>query len=59
VSLGSLLPRLGDAFESIRQRRALPSSINCISGPSRTSDIENDASIGVHGPAQVTVLFGP
>jgi L-lactate dehydrogenase complex protein LldG len=59
VRLSSLVPRLGLAFEQIAKRPSLPSSINCISGPSRTSDIENDATIGVHGPAQVTVIFAP
>lgn len=59
LSLGSLVPRLGQALEAIARRPGLPSAVNCISGPSRTSDIENDATIGVHGPAQVTVLFGP
>jgi L-lactate dehydrogenase complex protein LldG len=59
VRLSSLVPRLGEAFEQIAKRPGLPSSINCISGPSRTSDIENDSTIGVHGPAQVTVIFAP
>jgi L-lactate dehydrogenase complex protein LldG len=35
----------------------MPSALVCVTGPSRTSDIENDLSIGVHGPAQVHVII--
>ena len=32
------------------------SSLNLISGPSRTADIEMTLTIGVHGPGQVIVF---
>lgn len=35
----------------------MPSALVTITGPSRTSDIENDLSIGVHGPAEVHVII--
>jgi L-lactate dehydrogenase complex protein LldG len=34
----------------------IPSSVHFVTGPSRSSDIENDLSIGVHGPAAVYAL---
>lgn len=37
----------------------MPSALLYITGPSRTSDIENDLAIGVHGPARVLVIVVP
>lgn len=51
--------RMGEVLENFSSFQALdaPSSIHFISGPSRSSDIENDLSIGVHGPVAVHVLI--
>ncbi|WP_067924954.1 LutC/YkgG family protein [Alicyclobacillus shizuokensis] len=46
--------RLGEALPKPGER--VPSSLHFVSGPSRSSDIENDLSIGVHGPAAVYAL---
>lgn len=55
VRESQLVPRLGDALLA-HDARALPSAVHCITGPSRTSDIENDLTIGVHGPAAVVAI---
>lgn len=56
-----LRTRLGEALDAAAPRQLDPqqslSSITVITGPSRSSDIENDLSIGVHGPAAVFVLI--
>ena len=36
----------------------LPSTVNLVSGPSRTGDIEGDLSVGVHGPVRAGVIIG-
>lgn len=63
-----LLPSLAELFRTLarenrgtdgRGGRALPSSLALTTGPSRSADIENDLSIGVHGPAEVHVVLLP
>jgi L-lactate dehydrogenase complex protein LldG len=49
-------PHLGAAFEFLTRADRLPSAAHVITGPSRTSDIENDLTIGVHGPSAVTAI---
>lgn len=48
---------LAQATRTLPPHARMPSALFCITGPSRTSDIENDLSIGVHGPADVHVIL--
>ncbi|MEB4784985.1 LUD domain-containing protein [Paenibacillus jamilae] len=56
-----LRTRLGEILSGfdVAGREQLPAGIHFITGPSRSSDIENDLTIGVHGPGIVyTLLIG-
>ncbi|KUO65364.1 MAG: hypothetical protein APF84_16735 [Gracilibacter sp. BRH_c7a] len=52
----TILPHMGDIFTKL-DYTDLPSSLTFITGPSRTSDIEMDLALGVHGPAKVFILI--
>lgn len=51
--------RLGELLIPLDEkgREALPAGVHFISGPSRSSDIENDLTIGVHGPGIVYAII--
>lgn len=56
-----LVYRMGEAFSEITKGKASPeqyaSSLNLITGPSRSADIENDLTIGIHGPGKVYAVI--
>ncbi|WP_047150392.1 LutC/YkgG family protein [Aneurinibacillus tyrosinisolvens] len=51
--------RMGEVMTDLEKRfgHKLPAGIHFITGPSRSSDIENDLTIGVHGPGIVHALI--
>ncbi|MDI3257601.1 MAG: lactate utilization protein C [Kyrpidia sp.] len=55
VPASRVVPRLTRVMREAVER-GLSSSLNFITGPSRTADIENDLTIGVHGPGRVYAL---
>ena len=59
VKQGQLLPDLAALAEKLRYDHGeRPSSgLALITGPSRTGDIEQTLSIGVHGPGELHVLM--
>lgn len=59
IPIEKLKTRLGEVLVTFDEagREQLPAGIHFISGPSRSSDIENDLTIGVHGPGIVYALL--
>ena len=47
---------LAALFERVTARGELPSALTFITGPSRTGDIEQTLTVGVHGPAELHVV---
>lgn len=46
-----------DAFKQFRESQALPRSVNLITGPSRSGDIEQTLQLGAHGPKRLLVIL--
>jgi L-lactate dehydrogenase complex protein LldG len=59
IPVERLKTRLGEIMIHFDKdgRESLPAGIHFISGPSRSADIENDLTIGVHGPGVVYALL--
>lgn len=59
IPIERMVTRLGEILVQFDQagREQLPAGIHFISGPSRSADIENDLTIGVHGPGIVYALL--
>ncbi|WP_090981490.1 LUD domain-containing protein [Paenibacillus sp. CF384] len=59
IPIERLHTRLGQVLINFDQagRANLPAGIHFISGPSRSADIENDLTIGVHGPGVVYAII--
>ncbi|WP_248924252.1 LutC/YkgG family protein [Paenibacillus hamazuiensis] len=59
IPVERLKTRLGEILPEFDRmgRENLPAGIHFISGPSRSADIENDLTIGVHGPGIVYALI--
>jgi L-lactate dehydrogenase complex protein LldG len=53
---GAILPRFEDAI-ALLEGRDLPATINLITGPSRTADIEQTIELGAHGPRETHILI--
>lgn len=53
-----IVPAMEEAWQRLRAEPAYPPrAVNFISGPSRTSDIEQTLTLGAHGPYRVHVIL--
>ena len=50
-----ILPGLAELFEALGPD--LPSGLAIVTGPSRSADIEQELTVGVHGPGEVHVVL--
>lgn len=53
----AVVPRITQVLAQMGPRALEYSCVNIITGPSRTSDIEMDLTIGVHGPGRITIFL--
>ena len=57
ATLSDLLAHMQNVYEA---HGSLPQALTCITGPSRTADIEQTITMGVHGPRALhVILFAP
>lgn len=57
LSEENIVAHYEDAWDKIREKTIHSRTINFITGPSRTGDIEQTMQIGVHGPKKVYILL--
>jgi L-lactate dehydrogenase complex protein LldG len=51
-----ILPRLEDVIARLGKMGTMPATVNLVTGPSRTADIEQAIERGAHGPRDVHIL---
>lgn len=54
---GSIVPHMEDVFAQLKAHGSVPHTINFVTGPSRTGDIEQTLELGAHGPKALAVLI--
>ena len=52
-----ILPHMENALARIKANGALPRTVNFVTGPSRTGDIEQTLELGAHGPKELVILL--
>lgn len=57
VRSGQVVATYEDGWDLLRARGALPRTVNFITGPSRTGDIEQRIELGAHGPRRLHVIL--
>ena len=54
---GQVVASYEDGWDLLRQRDGWPRTVNLITGPSRTGDIEQRIQLGAHGPRRLHVIL--
>jgi L-lactate dehydrogenase complex protein LldG len=54
---GQVVASYEDGWELVREQQAWPRTVNLITGPSRTGDIEQRIQLGAHGPRRLHVVL--
>jgi L-lactate dehydrogenase complex protein LldG len=57
VGAGQVVASYEDGWDLVRDRGAMPRTINLVTGPSRTGDIEQRIQLGAHGPRRLHVVL--
>jgi L-lactate dehydrogenase complex protein LldG len=54
---GQVVASYEDGWDRVRERQEWPRTVNLITGPSRTGDIEQRIQLGAHGPRRLHVVL--
>jgi L-lactate dehydrogenase complex protein LldG len=57
VHAGQVVASYEDGWDLVRAREGWPRTVNLITGPSRTGDIEQRIQLGAHGPRRLHVVL--
>jgi L-lactate utilization protein LutC len=52
-----IVPRLENVIEALTRNSGMPATVNLVTGPSRTADIEQTIERGAHGPRELCILI--
>jgi L-lactate dehydrogenase complex protein LldG len=52
-----IVPRLEDVIAQVQVNGAIPATVNLVTGPSRTADIEQTIEMGAHGPRELHIFL--
>ena len=53
----NILPNMEELLRQVKNAGGLPSTLNFVTGPSRTGDIEQTLELGAHGPKALAILI--